>query len=74
MYKWNKIAPPLSIGSLVLMVDERYHPSKLRPLSRIIRTHQGRDGFTRVVTIRTQTTLKRLVTKVCPLPLSQDTL
>jgi len=74
IYKWKKIIPSLTIGTLVLVIDERYPPSKW-PFGRIIQTHPGTDGLTRVVTIRTQTSiLKRPIHKVCPLPVDQDTL
>ncbi|XP_039309110.1 uncharacterized protein LOC105208245 [Solenopsis invicta] len=73
-YKWNKPTPSLREGTLVLVVDERYPPSKW-PLGRIIQVHPGKDGLTRVVTVRTQTsTLKRPVTKICPLPVIHETL
>ncbi|XP_067214143.1 uncharacterized protein [Linepithema humile] len=68
MYKWNKETPPLKEGSLVLVVDERYPPSKW-PLGRVISSHPGKDGKIRVVTVRTQaSTFKRPIVKLCPLP------
>lgn len=71
MYKWNNPSPSLQEGTLVLVSDERYPPSKW-PLGRIIKTHPGKDGRVRVVTVRTQTiTLTRPVVKLCPLPNSQ---
>lgn len=73
VYKWNRSNPPLQEGSLVLVVDERYPPSKW-PLGRIIHTHPGKDGHTRVVTVRTQTSLlKRPIVKICPLPIDTHT-
>ncbi|XP_039315422.1 uncharacterized protein LOC105198944 [Solenopsis invicta] len=73
-YKWNKVVPSLTVGNLVLVVDERYPPAKW-PLGRIIQTHEGKDGLTRVVTVRTQTSiLKRPIVKVCPLPIDVPTL
>lgn len=71
IYKWNRTSPPLTEGTLVLVVDdERYPPSKW-PLGRIIKLHSGKDGQVRVVTIRTQTSnFKRLIIKLCPLPSS----
>jgi len=64
----------LEKGTLVLVVDERYPPSKWS-LGRIIQTHPGKDGHTRVVTVQTQTSvLTRPIVKVCPLPVDQDTL
>jgi len=69
IYKWNREAPPLQEGSFVLVVDERYPPSKW-PLGRVTHTHPGKDGKVRVVTVRTQTsTFKRPVVKLCPLPI-----
>ncbi|XP_018311378.1 uncharacterized protein [Mycetomoellerius zeteki] len=68
IYKWNKNTPSLREGTLVLITDERYPPSKW-PLGRIITLHPGKDENVRVVTVRTQTsTLKRPVVKLCPLP------
>ncbi|XP_011870855.1 PREDICTED: uncharacterized protein LOC105563679 [Vollenhovia emeryi] len=40
MYKWNRVVPSLDEGSLVLVIDERYPPSKW-PLARVIKTHTG---------------------------------
>jgi len=72
MYKWNRTAPSLKEGSLVLVVDERYPPSKW-PLGRITVTHPGEDGHTRVVSIRTSTsTLQRPIHKLCPLPVTSE--
>jgi len=69
VYKWNQESSSLKIGSLVLIVDERYPPSKW-PLGRIIASHPGKDEKIRVVTVRTQTTtLKRPIVKLCPLPI-----
>ncbi|XP_011883953.1 PREDICTED: uncharacterized protein LOC105571092 [Vollenhovia emeryi] len=69
IYKWNRVAPSLKEGALVLIVDERNPPSKW-PLGRIIQTHPGPDGHTRVVTVRTQSsTFKRPIVKICPLPI-----
>lgn len=74
VYKWNRVSKSLETGTLVLVVDERYPPSKW-PLGRIIQTHAGKDGHTRVVTVQTQTSvLTRPIVKVCPLPVDQDTL
>ncbi|KYN03201.1 PREDICTED: uncharacterized protein LOC108773617 [Cyphomyrmex costatus] len=73
-YKWNRVSPSLQVGTLVLVIDERYPPAKW-PLGRIIATHPGQDGHTRVVTIKTQTSiLKRPVVKLCPLPINHESL
>ncbi|XP_011688836.1 PREDICTED: uncharacterized protein LOC105450600 [Wasmannia auropunctata] len=72
VYKWNRVSKSLEKGTLVLVVDERYPPSKW-PLGRIIQTHAGKDGRTRVVTVQTQTSvLIRPIVKVCPFPGNQD--
>jgi len=71
--KWNKPIDSIKEGAMVLVMDERYPPTKW-PLGRIIKTHPGEDGRVRVVTIRTQaTTLKRPIVKICPLPIQTDT-
>lgn len=63
--------PSLQKDSLVLVVDERYPPSKW-PLGRILDVHPGADGHVRVVTVRTQTSvLKRSIVKLCPLPIDR---
>lgn len=70
IYKWNRDCSPLQEGTLVLVTDERYPPSKW-PLGRVTKTHEGKDGRIRVVSVRTQTTiLKRPIVKLCPLPIS----
>ncbi|XP_018395526.1 PREDICTED: uncharacterized protein LOC108774017 [Cyphomyrmex costatus] len=71
-YKWNRVMPSLQVGTIVLVIDERYPPAKW-PLGRILATHPGQDGHTRVVTVKTQTSvLKRPVVKLCPLPVMHD--
>ncbi|XP_036148457.1 uncharacterized protein LOC118647518 [Monomorium pharaonis] len=66
--KWHHPSNELREDSLVLLLDERYPPTKW-PLARVVKLHPGQDGLTRVVTVRTSTsTLKRPVTKVCILP------
>jgi hypothetical protein len=68
--KWHQPSHSIKVGSLVLLTDERYPPSKW-PLARVTETHQGLDGLTRVVTVKTATsTLKRPVVKLCLLPAS----
>lgn len=70
IYKWNRKPIPIKLGSLVLVVDERYPPSKW-PLGRVCELHPGKDGLVRVVTVRTQVSiLKRPIVKLCLLPIS----
>ncbi|XP_057338482.1 uncharacterized protein LOC130676347 [Microplitis mediator] len=68
--KWHTSHHDIKIGSLVLIVDERYPPSKW-PLARVTHLHPGSDGLTRVVTVKTATsTFTRPVTKLVLLPIS----
>ncbi|XP_044598360.1 uncharacterized protein LOC123274683 [Cotesia glomerata] len=69
IYKWNQPMPEIKPGSLVLITDERYPPTKW-PLGRIIKVHPGKDGHVRVVTVKTATsTFERPVTKLRILPI-----
>lgn len=70
--KWHNPSTNIKEGNLVLVVDERYPPSKW-PLARVIAIHPGADGLTRVVTVKTQTTtLKRPIVKLCLLPICSE--
>jgi len=72
IYKWTEPTQPLREGSIVLVSDERYPPTKW-PLGRVVKIHPGRDGKTRVVTVRTQTsTFTRPIVKLCPLPVMDN--
>ena len=74
IYKWNQPDKSVQKGSLVLVLDERYPPAKW-PLGRILETYPGKDGHTRVVTVRTQSsTFKRPITKISLLPIDVDVL
>jgi hypothetical protein len=67
IYKWNQPQQSISEGSVVLVIDERYPPSKW-PLGRVIQLHPGKDNLTRVVTVKTQfSEIKRPIAKLCPL-------
>ncbi|XP_037919508.1 uncharacterized protein LOC119656898 [Hermetia illucens] len=50
--KWKTSHHDIKEGSLVLISDEGYPPSKW-PLARVIQTHPGKDGLTRVVALKT---------------------
>lgn len=69
--KWLK-TKVIEVGSLVMLVDSNAPPLQW-PLGRIISTHPGKDGVTRVVTVRMAngTDLKRAVTEVCLLPIDE---
>ncbi|XP_076301671.1 uncharacterized protein LOC143219688 [Lasioglossum baleicum] len=71
--KWQTKSPPVRIGDLVLVRDERTPPARW-PLARVTELHPGKDNITRVVTVRTATTvLKRPITKLCRLPVDATT-
>ncbi|XP_074112202.1 uncharacterized protein LOC141535931 [Cotesia typhae] len=68
--KWRNQQDDIKIGSLVLITDERFPPSKW-PLARVIQLHPGKDGLTRVATLKTATTtLTRPIIKLALLPLA----
>ncbi|XP_074114130.1 uncharacterized protein LOC141537182 [Cotesia typhae] len=68
--KWRYQQDDIKLGSLVLITDERLPPSKW-PLARVIQLHPGKDGLTRVVTLKTATTiLTRPIVKLALLPLA----
>ncbi|XP_063975158.1 uncharacterized protein LOC135161485 [Diachasmimorpha longicaudata] len=69
-HKWHHANHEIQVGSLVLLTDERFPPSKW-PLARVIALHPGQDGLTRIVTIRTsQATLTRPIAKLVTLPIT----
>ena len=70
--KWLK-TKQIKEGSLVLLIDHNAPPLQW-PLGRIVATHPGDDGVTRVVTVRTANggEFKRAVTEICLLPLEQE--
>ncbi|XP_058828182.1 uncharacterized protein LOC131688054 [Topomyia yanbarensis] len=60
------------VGQLGL-VQEDNKPSIVWPLARIVATHPGEDGYTRVVTLKTATgTYKRPVRRIFLLPFNRD--
>ena len=68
--KWHQPSESITVGALVLIMDERYPPAKW-PLARVTETHPGPDGLTRVVTVKTATSsFRRPVVKLCRLPVS----
>jgi len=73
IYKWIESTHPICEGSMILVTDERYPPTKW-PLGRVLKIHPGKEGKTRVVTVRTQTsTITRPIVKLCLLPIEDHT-
>ncbi|XP_024879092.1 uncharacterized protein LOC112459283, partial [Temnothorax curvispinosus] len=68
--KWHHPNNNIKMGSIVLLTDERSPPCKW-PLTRVPVLHPGKDGLTRVVTLKTATTtLNRPSAKLAILPIS----
>lgn len=66
--KWNVKKPNVEIGELVLIKDENL-PSSKWAMGRVVETHPGDDGCTRVVSVKTaNSVLKRGINKLAPLP------
>lgn len=71
--KWLKPEKNIEKENLVLIKDERLPPLHWR-LGRVIEVHPGSDGLVRVVTLKTQQgEIKRPITKICVLPVMQQT-
>lgn len=68
--RWLQQNPNIKIGAIVLIKEDNLPPSSWL-LGRVLELHPGSDGLTRVVTLRTKnSTLKRPITKLSPLPVS----
>ncbi|XP_077264251.1 uncharacterized protein LOC143898559 [Temnothorax americanus] len=68
--KWHHPNNNVKVRSIVLLTDERSPPCKW-PLARVTALHPGKDGLTRVVTLKTATTtLTRPSAKLAILPIS----
>lgn len=69
--KWQTQKDSITPNTLVLIKDENLPPLKWR-LGRILQTYAGKDGISRVATIKTETgEIKRAFSRLCPL-LSQN--
>ncbi|XP_071632825.1 uncharacterized protein [Temnothorax longispinosus] len=70
--KWHHPNNSIKVGSIVLLTDERSPPCKW-PLARVTALHPGKDGLTRMVTLKTATTiLTRPIAKLAVLPISSE--
>lgn len=66
--KWRNIQPNVKIGELVSVKEDSLPPLVWKKAI-ICDLHPGKDGLTRVVTLKTTTgMLKRPITKICLLP------
>lgn len=66
--KWQSPSRNLSVGDIVILCEDNTVPSQW-PLARIVKTHHGKDGVSRVVTVRTSSgnLYTRPVVNVAPL-------
>ena len=71
-HKWAQpISNHLTPGTMVIVREDDLPPLKWR-LGRITELHPGQDSVTRVVSVRVgKSVLKRLITKICILPLQE---
>lgn len=66
--KHNRLHKELKVGDLVVLREDNLPPLQWR-LARVVQTHPGSDGVTRVVTVRTSSgTFKRTTAKLALLP------
>ncbi|XP_062538804.1 uncharacterized protein LOC134207100 [Armigeres subalbatus] len=71
-YNANPDRYPINVGDIVILKDESLPPARW-PLARILETHPGPDGVTRVATLRTSSgVLKRAASKICPLECANE--
>lgn len=72
--KWLKKEKEFKIGDIVLIKTDNLSPGKWS-LGRIMDKHPAEDGFTRVYSVKSGSTIvKRSVTKLCALPVDTETL
>ncbi|XP_022832838.1 uncharacterized protein LOC111360825 [Spodoptera litura] len=71
-YKWASKVPEPNIGDVVLIKEDDLPPSRWL-LGRVVEKHPGADNVTRVVTLRTKSSvIKRPTSKICILPISDQ--
>lgn len=71
--KWGDRRTEPQENDLVLIRDEALPPAKW-PMAKIIEKHPGKDGITRVVTVKTRgNIIKRPITKIAKLPINAST-
>lgn len=69
-YKWQFQVPEPKLGDVVLIKEDGLPPSRWL-LGRIVEMHPGSDNITRVVTVKTKTSvIKRPTSKLCILPVT----
>lgn len=70
--KWKQSVKNVEKGAMVIVKEDNLPPMKWS-LGRIVETHPGKDGNVRVVTVKTTDgEYKRPITKISPLPISNE--
>lgn len=71
-HKWQGGSPELPINTMVLLKQNRLPPLHWR-LGRIVELHPGKDGVSRVASVRTSSgVVRRAIATLCPLPLDEQ--
>lgn len=67
--KWKGVQTNVKVGDVVLLLENNI-PSNTWIMALVTHIHPGADGLVRVVTLKTKnSSFKRPITKICPLPL-----
>ncbi|XP_043464089.1 uncharacterized protein LOC122499680 [Leptopilina heterotoma] len=71
--KWDmKDVEAVKLESLVILKDDNTAPAQWR-IGRVVEAHPGKDGLSRVFSVRTATGIvRRALTKLCPLPCDEE--
>ncbi|CAG9126303.1 unnamed protein product [Plutella xylostella] len=70
--KWRSPQPNFKVGDIVIINDANL-PAGKWPMGRILEVHPGKDGYVRVVTIKTKNgIIKRPIVKLSILPVEQN--
>ncbi|XP_047998188.1 uncharacterized protein LOC125238223 [Leguminivora glycinivorella] len=70
--KWRLNQDSLQNNTLVVLKEDNLPPLKWR-LGRIIATHPGKDGISRVADVKTSGgVVRRAFSKICPLPVATE--
>jgi len=70
--KWNKIAKPIKVGDIVIVVDDQ-GPRNQWPKGKVVAVFPGKDGKIRVADVKLEHgTFRRPVAKLCVLDVTSD--
>lgn len=70
--KWLKTKRNIEVGDLVTIHDDNFTSAKF-PVGRVVEVHNGKDGFVRVVSLKTKNgIIKRPIIKLSILPIEQS--